>query len=106
MVNHSESIERYFGVAESTIWRQKFSSWLADYLVLVQDIEQCMNSEEEMEGWCRTENGEGETFEMSYTVSPLTFDVKGGDRSEAKPASTASLAAVGGVVGDAMTPRR
>jgi class 3 adenylate cyclase/PAS domain-containing protein len=106
MVNHSESIERYFGVAESTIWRQKFSSWLADYLVLVQHIERCMNSEEEMEGWCRTENGEGETFEMSYTVSPLTFDVKGGDRSEAKPASTASLAAVGGVVGDAMTPRR
>jgi adenylate cyclase len=105
--NHS--IERYFGVTESTISRQKFSSWLADYPALVQDIEQCMESEEELEGLpIEVENSEGEAFEMSYTVSPLTFAVKGGgDGSEAsKPASAASLAAGGGVAGGSITPRR
>jgi class 3 adenylate cyclase len=112
----SHSIGRYFGVTEFTISRQKFSSWLADYPVLVQHIEQCMHSEQEFGGVSiKVKNSEGETFELSYTVSPLTFPTKGSDGSEANPAPDtepepdsvrASFTAGAGLVDDAATPRR
>eukprot|EP01043_Picozoa_sp_COSAG02_P020367 COSAG02_NODE_1004_length_15275_cov_11.955917_1_plen_509_part_00 len=74
----SHSIEHYFGVSESTISGQKFSTWLLDYKVLVEDIRRCMQSAKEVEGLpIQVKNNEGETFVLSYTVSPLTFSVDG-----------------------------
>lgn len=74
--NHS--IERYFGVTAQHIARRKFSSWLSDYPALVSDINECMTEEREVEGLpIEVQNTDGETFEMTYTVSPLTFAVHG-----------------------------
>ena len=85
--NHS--LERYFGATEAQITRSKFASWLSDYPALVNDIEDCMESEMEMEGLpIEVTNSEGETFEMSYTVSPLTYAVKGADAEKVVPEAT------------------
>ena len=97
--NHS--IERYFGVTGKHISQQKFSTWLADYPELVSDIIECMEDEREVEGLpIEVKNSAGETFEMSYTVSPLTFAVKGDEAAQ----SAGSLAGARNVA-LAATPR-
>jgi adenylate cyclase len=86
--NHS--IERYFGVTAREISRRKFTSWLSDYPALVADINECMEEELEVEGLpIEIQNADGETFEMSYTVSPLTFAVKGDEVAQSAGSLTA-----------------
>eukprot|EP01043_Picozoa_sp_COSAG02_P041166 COSAG02_NODE_3391_length_6821_cov_16.598929_2_plen_1453_part_00 len=86
--NHS--IERWFGVTGREISQRSFTSWLSDYPALVADINECMEEELEVEGLpIEVQNADGETFEMSYTVSPLTFAVKGDEVAQSAGSLTA-----------------
>ena len=70
--NHS--IERVFGVTEGAVARAKYTTWLDEWPVLVQDIATCMAEEQEIEGLpLEIVGSDGSTFTLSYHVSPLTY---------------------------------